>query len=114
MFKNHGKRIFLGPLKNATKQQKIKYLLLWAGRQVELIVTHHHQPNVDKDTVNTYFNLFEAHIHPIPKFRVERHKFHLVKQVSNEVIHQYLLKLCDCLREGCCPEAVQIEVLPEG
>ena len=72
-------------------------------------VTNNHQPCVE--TFDTCFSLFEVHIHPISKFKVARHKFYLMKQESNEVIDQYVLKLCDCLRECHFPEAVHNEML---
>ena len=81
---------------------------------LDLIVANNHQPNIGTDTVDTYFNLFEAHMHLISKFRVARHKCYLMKQESKEVIEQYVLKLHEYLREYCFPEAVQNEMLSDS
>ena len=65
IFKNHCNRISAASLKIATQQHRSTIYYYGQEDKQELIVTNNHQPNIETDTIDTHFNLFEAHIHPI-------------------------------------------------
>ena len=98
-FELHHIRIFNSPLRNITQQQKINYLVLLLGRQAETIVANDHHMDNERDTVKTYYELFENHIRLISKFRVSRYCFYLLKQDQGKCIEEFVLQLSECLRE---------------
>ena len=111
IFRNHCNRIFARFMCNATQQEKINYLLLWASCQIKTVVTNNHQVDTENDTVETYYKLFEANIIPISKFWVAHHQFYQLKQSSTEAIDEYVLHLRDYIRECRFWDQVHNEIL---
>ena len=84
--------------------------MTWMGESGEKIIQNTHQGGVN-DTPDTYYDLFERHIHPVSKFQVQCRQFYLLKQEQSERIDKFVLKLSEYIRECKFPEGIQDQLL---
>jgi hypothetical protein len=82
-----------GPLGDLTEERKVKYLLIWAGKEGRELAETWDLSGGDKKKLSKYWDKFQQHVKPKKNFRLARYKLRQCVQAPTELVDGFIRRV---------------------
>ncbi len=92
-FKRTCELYFSGPLADLTEERKVKYLLIWSGKEGRELADTWNLQGEDAISLDKHWEKFLAHVKPRSNFRLARHQLRGCTQAPTERVDAFVHRL---------------------